>query len=69
MSEKSKKLPVDNKNVDKKPARAVTTAAAHLVLSLEENAYSFLNQSLRHYKKTPRNVREWPFALLHLVQY
>lgn len=40
----------------------------HLTFSLEENVYSFLNQSLRHYRKTSRNLREWPFALLHLVQ-
>lgn len=42
--------------------------SAHLTLSLEDNAYSFLNQSLRHYRKSSRNVQEWPFALLHLVQ-
>lgn len=41
---------------------------SHLKLSLIENAYGFLNQSLRHYKKTGRNVHQWPFALLHLTQ-
>jgi len=39
-----------------------------LHLSLEENAYAFLNQSLKHYRKTSRNLAEWPFALLHIVQ-
>lgn len=43
-------------------------AETHLRLSLIENAYSFLNQSLRHYRKTTRNVQEWPFALLHITQ-
>jgi len=33
-----------------------------------ENAYNFLNASLTHYRRTARNVREWPFALLHLTQ-
>jgi hypothetical protein len=42
--------------------------SVHLTLSLEENAYGFLNQSLKHYRKTSRNVQEWPFALLHIVQ-
>jgi hypothetical protein len=41
---------------------------AHLTLSLEDNAYGFLNQSLKHYRKTSRNIQEWPFALLHIVQ-
>lgn len=45
-----------------------TIAPEHLKLSLEENAYGFLNQSLKHYRKTSRNIQEWPFALLHLVQ-
>jgi hypothetical protein len=40
----------------------------HLTLSLEENAYSFLNQSLKHFRKSTRSVQEWPFALLHLTQ-
>lgn len=40
----------------------------HFKLSLIENTYSFLNQSLRHYKKTSRDAHEWPFALLHLTQ-
>lgn len=64
---------------EKKPTDSKTTimpgtgehggeAILHLKFSLEENAYSFLNQSLRHYRKTTRNLREWPFALLHLVQ-
>lgn len=37
-------------------------------LSLIENSYNFLNQSLRHYRKAARNVHEWPFALLHITQ-
>lgn len=37
-------------------------------LGLPENAYWFLNQSLRHYRKTRRNLHEWSFALLHLTQ-
>lgn len=41
---------------------------AHLTMSLEENAYAFLNQSLKHYRKTSRNIQEWPFALFHIVQ-
>lgn len=52
----------------RKRARCNDEAGLHLTLSLEENAYSFLNQSLGHYRKTARNLREWPFALLHLVQ-
>src|ERR1700732_3148264 len=42
--------------------------ATHLKLSLIQNAYNFLNQSLKHYRKSSRDVREWPFALLHLTQ-
>ena len=41
---------------------------SHLQLSLIENSYNFLNQSLRHYRKSSRNVHEWPFALLHITQ-
>jgi HEPN domain-containing protein len=37
-------------------------------LSLIENSYNFLNQSLRHYRKAARNLDEWPFALLHFTQ-
>ncbi len=40
----------------------------HLKLSLQENAYGFINQSLRNYRKTGRNLHEWPFALLHITQ-
>ena len=40
----------------------------HLKLSLEENAYNFLNESLRQYRKTSRKPNAWPFALLHIVQ-
>jgi len=40
----------------------------YLKLSLEENAYNFLNESLRQYRKTSRNLNAWPFALLHIVQ-
>lgn len=40
----------------------------HSKLSLMENSYSFLNKSLRHYRKASRNVHEWPFAILHLTQ-
>jgi hypothetical protein len=40
----------------------------HLKLSLQENAYSFLNQSLQNYRKTARRIHEWPFALLHITQ-
>ena len=42
--------------------------AIHLKLSLMDNAYNFLNQSLRHYRKASRSMNEWPFALLHLTQ-
>lgn len=37
-------------------------------LSLIGNSYNFLNQALRHYRKTTRNVHEWSFALLHMTQ-
>lgn len=37
-------------------------------LTLIENSYNFLNQSLAHYRKTSRNVHEWPFAILHITQ-
>lgn len=37
-------------------------------LSLIENSYNFLNQSLVHYRKTTRNVHDWPFAILHITQ-
>lgn len=43
-------------------------AATHLRLSLKENAYNFLNQSLSHYRKASRNVRHWPFAVLTITQ-
>ncbi|MGH9732930.1 MAG: hypothetical protein ACRD4A_14645, partial [Candidatus Acidiferrales bacterium] len=52
----------------RRTAPAGSLPAAHLKLSLIENEYNFLNQSLKHYKKTSRNVHEWPFALLHLTQ-
>jgi hypothetical protein len=64
---KTMKKATTRKTARKKRTRS-SEAALHLTFSLEENAYNFLNQSLRHYRKTPRNVREWPFALLHLVQ-
>ena len=51
-----------------KAAKPAARTRAHLKLSLAENAYSFLNQSLRHYRKTPRTVGQWPFALLHITQ-
>jgi hypothetical protein len=54
--------------VKKAGGRSKSKPATHLKLSLKENAYSFLNQSLRHYRKASRNVREWPFALLHITQ-
>lgn len=37
-------------------------------MSLIENSYSFLNQSLRHFRKAARALNKWPFALLHLTQ-
>ncbi len=37
-------------------------------LSLIQNSYNFLNQSLVHYRKSGRNIHEWPFALLHITQ-
>ncbi len=49
-------------------SRKGSGAATHLRLSLRENAYSFLNQSLRHYRRSQRKVEEWPFALLHITQ-
>jgi hypothetical protein len=42
--------------------------AIHLKMSLRENAYSFLNQSLRNYRKTNRSVQQWAFALVHITQ-
>lgn len=55
--------------VKKKTATPTKHAAAiHLELSLIENSRAFLNQSLRHYRKTGKNVHEWPFAMLHLTQ-
>jgi hypothetical protein len=48
-------------------AKTIRTAP-HLKLSLAQNAYNFLNQSLRHYRKSRRDVQEWPFALLHITQ-
>ncbi|HLZ91335.1 MAG TPA: hypothetical protein VKQ28_06435 [Candidatus Acidoferrum sp.] len=39
-----------------------------LKLTLIENSYNFLNQSLQHYRKTSRNVHEWPFTILHITQ-
>jgi hypothetical protein len=47
---------------------ASPTPPMHLTMSLEENAYAFLNQSIKHYRRTSRNIQEWPFALLHIVQ-
>jgi hypothetical protein len=37
-------------------------------LTLIDNSYNFLNQSLQHYRKTSRNVHEWPFSILHITQ-
>ena len=39
-----------------------------MTLSLIENAYNFLNQSLRHYRRTSKTLPEWPFALVHISQ-
>ena len=68
----SHKVPQRKKDTSKdaSPKRVPreNVSTAHLTLSLEENAYGFLNQSLKHYRKTSRNVQEWPFALLHIVQ-
>jgi hypothetical protein len=47
---------------------AKRSAAIFSKLSLIENSYNFLNQSLQHYRKTARNVHEWPFAILHITQ-
>jgi HEPN domain-containing protein len=49
-------------------SRKKSRADTHLRLSLIENAYNFLNQSLRHYRQTSRNIEAWPFALLHITQ-
>ena len=49
-------------------AKPKVKPAVHLTLSLIENAYSFLNQSLRHYRKASRPVSDWPFAMLHITQ-
>ena len=65
---KVKNVKEDTNPGSSKHVRREDETAPHLTISLEENAYSFLNQSLRHYRKTVRNLREWPFALLHLVQ-
>src|SRR5260370_6481866 len=46
---------------------ATVGRAINLKLSLIQNAYAFLNQSLRHYRKTSRNIQEWPFAILHVT--
>ena len=54
------------KNVRSKKVN--TNRPTHSKLSLIENSHSFLNQSLRHYRKAARNVHEWPFAILHLTQ-
>jgi HEPN domain-containing protein len=48
--------------------RSKKQAKIHLKLSLQDNAYSFLNQSLRSYRKTNSKLGEWPFALLHMTQ-
>jgi hypothetical protein len=37
-------------------------------LTLIENSYNFLNQSLLHYRKASRNVHDWPFTILHITQ-
>lgn len=57
-------MPEKDQRVTKKASRPIS----HLQLSLIENSYNFLNQSLRHYRKASRNVHEWPFALLHITQ-
>lgn len=36
--------------------------------SLLENSYNFLNESLRHVKKTSRNIHDWPFAIFNIIQ-
>src|SRR5271155_4145550 len=50
------------------PKRISGQPASRLKLSLMENAYGFLNHSVSHYRKTARNIHEWPFALLHITQ-
>jgi len=54
---------VASKKPQTNPAKPI-----HSKLSLIENSHNFLNQSLRHYRMTSRNVHEWPFAILHLTQ-
>jgi hypothetical protein len=55
----------------RKPAENLTGKGQTVIsskLSLIENSYNFLNQSLVHYRKTGRNIHEWPFAVLHITQ-
>lgn len=51
-----------------KPRKVGLKLAIFSKLSLIENSYNFLNQSLVHYRKAARDVHEWPFALLHITQ-
>ena|ERR1700730_16099405 len=57
--------------MERKPAENLTAKRQLTIsskLSLIENSYNFLNQSLVHYRKTGRNIHEWPFAVLHITQ-
>src|SRR5258708_160615 len=50
------------------PSGIRSKRAIALKLSLIENSYNFLNESLKHYRRTSRNIQDWPFALLHITQ-
>jgi hypothetical protein len=41
---------------------------AHTELSLLDNSYNFINESLIHYRKAKNDLRNWPFALFLLIQ-
>ena len=41
---------------------------AHHSITILENSYSFLNESIRYYKRTKRDKSKWPFTIFLLIQ-
>jgi len=40
----------------------------HNSISILENSYSFINESIRYYRRTKRNNKLWPFTIFLLIQ-
>lgn len=42
--------------------------AKHQTISILENSYHFINESMKYYRKSQRNSDHWPFAVFLLIQ-